>query len=269
MRKNWMVIPLLSLQLGAIEARWFRLWSARDWGDSRTLTVVGCHWRPVIPTLARIGSPGPGRFPYTHLGWVPLRTTDCDFGQNWKPGTGEIPLLSLWLGVIEAQWFWLQPELEARDRGDSPTLTVVGCHWGPVILTWARIGSLGPERFPYTHCSWAPLRPSDSDFSQNWKPRTREIPLLSLWLGTIEAQWFRFQPELEAQDWGDSPTLTGVGYHWSPVIQISARIGSPGQGRFPYSHCGWVPLRPSDSAFSQNWKPRIGEIPLLFSQCVF
>jgi hypothetical protein len=38
------------------------------------------------------------------------------------------------------------------------------------------------------HCSWAPLRPSDSDFSQNWKPGTGEIPLLSLWLGAIEAQ---------------------------------------------------------------------------------
>jgi hypothetical protein len=28
--------------------------------------------------------------------------------------------------------------------------------------------------------SWAPLRPSDSYFGQNWKPRTREIPLLFL-----------------------------------------------------------------------------------------
>jgi hypothetical protein len=28
------------------------------------------------------------------------------------------------------------------------------------------------------HCGWAPLRPSDSDFGQNWKPGTKEILLL-------------------------------------------------------------------------------------------
>jgi hypothetical protein len=55
-------------------------------------------------------------------------------------------------------------------------ITVVGCHWGPVILTSARIGSTGPERFPYSHCGWAPLRPSDSDFSHNWKHGTVVIP---------------------------------------------------------------------------------------------
>jgi hypothetical protein len=29
-------------------------------------------------------------------------------------------------------------------------------------------------------------------------------------------------------------------------------------------HCCWVPLRPSDSDFSQIWKPWTGESPLLF-----
>jgi hypothetical protein len=236
----------------------------------RSLILNGMHIAaverrhgPVIPTSARIGSLGLGRFPYSRCGWVPLRPSDSDFGQNWKPRTGEIPLISLWLGATEAQWFRLRPELEARDRGDSPTLTVVGCHWGPLIPTSARIGSPGPGRFPYSHCGWVPLRPSDSDFSQNWKPRTGEIPLLSLWLGATEAQWFRLRPELEAWDQGDSPTLTVVGCHWGPVIRTSARIGSPRPGRFPYSHCGWVPLRPSDSDFGQNWKPRTREIPLL------
>jgi hypothetical protein len=65
-------------------------------------------------------------------------------------------------------------------------LWIGGRHWGPVILTSARIGSPGPGRFPYSHCGWARLRPSDSDFSQNWKPGTREISLYSLWLGAIE-----------------------------------------------------------------------------------
>jgi hypothetical protein len=111
---------------------------------SLRLVVIG----PVILTSARIGSPGPGRFPYSHCGWVPLRPSDSDFAQNWKPGTGEIPILSMWLAVIDAQWFWLWPEVEARDRGDSRTLTVVGCHWGPVILTSARVGSPAPGRFP-------------------------------------------------------------------------------------------------------------------------
>jgi hypothetical protein len=148
--------------------------------------------------------------------WVPLRPSDSDLSQNWKPRTREILLLSLQLGAIEAQWFWLLPELEARarDQGDFPTLTAVGCHWGPVILTSARIGSPGPGRFPYSHCSWVPLRPSDSDFGQNWKPGTREIPLLSLQFGAIEAQWFRHRPELEARDRGDSPTL----FKWSQGV---------------------------------------------------
>jgi hypothetical protein len=57
----------------------------------------------VIPTSARIGSLGLGRFPYSHCDWVPLRPSDSDFGQNWQPGTGEIPLLLLRLGVIEVQ----------------------------------------------------------------------------------------------------------------------------------------------------------------------
>jgi hypothetical protein len=177
---------------------------------------------PLLPLLIE-------RYVY-HSGWVPLRPSDSDFSQNWKPGTGEIPLLSMWLGANEAQWFRLQPELEACDQGDSPTLTAVGCHRGPVIQTSARIGSLGPGRFLYSHCVWVPLRPSDSDFGQNWKPGTGEIPLLSLWLGVIEAHWFRLRPELEAQDRGDSTNLTVVGCHRAPVIQTSARIGIRGPG---------------------------------------
>jgi hypothetical protein len=200
------------------------------------IMVVGCHWGPVILTTARIVSLRPRRSPYSHCVWVPLRPSDSDFSQNWKPGTGEwYPLLSVWMGTIEAQWFRLQPEMEAQDQGVSPTLTAVGHHWGPVILTSARIGRPGPGRFHYSHCGWAPLRPSDSDFSQNWKPGTRQILLLSLWLGMTEAQWFWLQPELEARDRGDSPTLTLVGHDWGPVILTSARIGSPGPGRFPYS----------------------------------
>jgi hypothetical protein len=272
---HWGTVNLTSARIGSL-----------NWGDSPTLTVVGCHWGPVILTSARIGSPGPGRFPYSHCGCVPLKPSNSDFSQNWKPRAGEIPLLSLWLGAIEAQWIWLQPELETRDQGETHTLTAVGCHWGPVNLTsarigrpgrdpyshcgWvplnltsARIGSPGPGRLPYSHCGWVPLEPSDSDFSLNWKPRTGEIPLLSLWLGAIEAQWIWLQPELETRDQGETHTLTVVGCHWGPVILTSARIGSLGPGRFPYSHCSWVPLMPSDSDFSQNWKPGTGEIPLL------
>jgi hypothetical protein len=100
-------------------------------------------------------------------GCVSLRPSDYDFGQNWKPRTREIPLLSLQLGAIEAQWFWLWPKLEACDRGDSPT-----------------------------------LRPSDSDFGQNWKPGTIHTPFSLVisqssctcehveikWLGTTRTQ---------------------------------------------------------------------------------
>jgi hypothetical protein len=167
------------------------------------ITAIGRYWGPAIPTSARIWIPGPERFPH------PLRPSDSDFSQNWKPGTREIS------PPIEVQWFRLQPEFESQDRRDSPT------HWGSVIQTSARIGSPGQGRFPH------PLS-SDSDFSQNWKPRTEEIP------PPIEVQWFRLQPELEAQDRGDSPTLTGG---------------------------GWAPVRSSDSDFGQNWKPRTGEIP--------
>jgi hypothetical protein len=235
--------------------------------------VVGWHRRPVIWTSARIGSPGPGRFTYSHCGWVPLRPSDSGCGQNWKLGTGVIHLLSLWLGAIEAQWFWLQPELEARDRGDSSTLTVVGCHWGPVIL-W--LGAIEAQ--------WFWLRPE-------LEARDRgDSPTLT-WLGAIEAQWFWLQPELEVQDRGDSPTLTVVGCHWGPVILTSARIGSPGPGEIAQlsqwlgaidaqwfglwpeleardrgdspTITGWMALTPSDLDFGQNWKPGTGEIPLL------
>jgi hypothetical protein len=126
------------------------------------------HWGPVILTLARFGSPGPGRFPYSHCGWVPLRPSDSDFSQNWKPGTGEIPLLSLWLGAIE--------------------------HWGPVILTSARFGSPGPGKFPYSHCGWVSLRPSDSDFGQIWKPRTGEILLFEWSQGDFLGTWIKGNP---------------------------------------------------------------------------
>jgi hypothetical protein len=30
-------------------------------------------------------------------------------------------------------------------------------------------------------------------------------------------------------------------------------------------HCGWAPMRQSDPAFGQNWKPGTREFPLLFS----
>jgi hypothetical protein len=145
-------------------------------------TVVGCHWGPVILTSARIGSLGPGRFTYSRWGWALLRPSDSAFSQNWKPGTGETPLLSLWLGateaqwfwlrpeleawewgdsptltvdgclwkIYEAQWFWIRPELEAWEWGDSPTLTVDGCLWGPVILNSARIRTQGMGRFPHS-----------------------------------------------------------------------------------------------------------------------
>jgi hypothetical protein len=83
------------------------------------------------------------------------------------------------LGAIEAQWFPLPVRIGSPRPGRFHYLTVVGCHWGPVIPT----------------------------SSQNWKPETGEIPLLSLWLGAIEAQWF--------------PLPVG--------------IGSPGPGRFPYT----------------------------------
>jgi hypothetical protein len=191
-------IPLLSLQLGAIEAQWFGHQpesEAQDRGDSPTLTAVGRHWDPVILTLAKIGSLEPGRFLYSHK-----------VGCHWGP------------------WFWLRPGLEAWEQGDSPTLTVVGCHWSPVILTSARIGSPGLGRFPYSHCGWAPMRPSDSDFSQNWEPETGEIPLLSLWLGAIETQWFRLWLKLEAWNRGDSSTLTAVGAIEAQWLQLQPEL---------------------------------------------
>jgi hypothetical protein len=39
-----------------------------------------------------------------------------------------VRILSLLLDAIEAQWFRLRLELEARDVGDPPTHTVVGRH---------------------------------------------------------------------------------------------------------------------------------------------
>jgi hypothetical protein len=109
-----------------------------------------------------------------HCGWVPFRLRSEL--KAWD--RGDSPTLTV-VGCHLAQGFRLQPELEAWDRGNSPTLTVVGCHWGLVILTSARIGSPGPRRFPYSHCAWlGAIWPRDSDFGQNWKPGTGEIPIL-------------------------------------------------------------------------------------------
>jgi hypothetical protein len=74
------------------------------------------------------------------------------------------------------------------------------CGWvplRPVILTLARIGSPGPGRFPHSHCGSVPFRPSVRPQLEAW---TREIPLLSLWLGAIEARDSDFSHYLETQD---------------------------------------------------------------------
>jgi hypothetical protein len=155
------------------ETQWFRHQTeleSRDWWDSPTLTDVGCHWGPVIPisarigspglgrfpyshccwvpwgpaipTSARIGRPGPGKFPYSHCCWVPLRRSDSNTA---RIGTGEIPLLSLWLG---GHWGPVIPTLSGMwSQGDPPTLTAVGRHWGPVISTLARDREDSPTLF--------------------------------------------------------------------------------------------------------------------------
>jgi hypothetical protein len=168
------------------------------------ITAVGHDWGPVILTSARIGSPGPRRFPYSHCGWVPPRPSDSDFSQNWKPRTGEIPLLSLWLGATEAQWFWLQPGLEAWDRGDSP------------------------------HCGWVPLRPSDSDFSQNWSLGPGRFPSLTV-VVRLWGPLFPTSARIGSLGPGRFPSLTVVGHLWGPLFPTSARVGIPGPGRCPYS----------------------------------
>jgi hypothetical protein len=61
-------------------------------------------------------------------------------------------------------------------------ITAFGHHRGPVIRTSNRIGIQGPEISPYSYCGWAPSRPSNSDFDQNWNPGTENIPLLLLLL---------------------------------------------------------------------------------------
>jgi hypothetical protein len=154
----------------------------------------------VIRTSARIGSPGPGRFPYSHCSWVPLRPSDSDFSQNWKPGTREIS----------------------------------HCDWapfGPGIPTSAKIGSLGLGRFPYSHCGWAPL-PRDSDFGQNWTPGTREIPLLSLWLGAIWPRDSDF-----GQNWkpgtGEIPLLSLRLCAIWPMNSDFGQNWKPGTGEIP------------------------------------
>jgi hypothetical protein len=70
------------------------------------------------------------------------------------------------------------------------------------ITLWPSLWQQLPESCA---SGWVPPRPSDSKFDQNWKPRTREIPILSV-----------------------------VGCHRGPVIPTSTRIGSPGPGRFLY-----------------------------------
>jgi hypothetical protein len=170
------------------------------------ITVVGCHWGSVILTSTRIGS----------------------------PRTGEIPLLSLWLG----HWgpvILSSTRIGSPDRGDFPTLTMWLGHWGPVILTSTRIGSPDRGDFP-TLTVVGPLRPSDSDFDQDWKPRPERFPYSHCgW--AIEAQWFWLRPGLEAQT-GEISLLSLWLGHWGPVILSSTRIGSPERRDFP-THFQW------------------------------
>jgi hypothetical protein len=122
-------------------------------------------------------------------------------------------------------------------------ITVVRCHWGPVIprvrvedtsttafVHWAlcvslRLGAIEAqwfrgsglktllqlrlfiERYVY-HCGWMPLRPSDPE-GQGWRHvlYVRSLSVLC---------------------------ISVFGCHWGPVIQASVRIGTPGPGRFPY-----------------------------------
>jgi GTPase SAR1 family protein len=55
---------------------------------------------------------------------------------------------------------------------------------GEIVTTIPTIGTFLFHHSPIEHCPyhsvWAPLRPSDSDLGQNWKPRSREISLLYL-----------------------------------------------------------------------------------------
>jgi hypothetical protein len=124
----------------------------------------------------------------------PLSLMTEVLGQRWE-------VVSLVFAIRSVVWSRLLPV--------SSSAFAYHCSWIPLRLR-SELEAQGPGRFPYSHCSWAPLRSSDS----------ARIPLFSLWLGAIEAQWFWLKPELEAQ----------------------------GPGRFPYSHCSWAPLRSSDSA---------------------
>jgi hypothetical protein len=80
-----------------------------------------------------------------------------------------------------------------------------------LLLCLLRLGAIRPSGSNFDQ-NWKPgtgeipllslrlgaIRPSGSNFDQNWKPGTGEIPLLSLRLGAIEAQWFQLRPVLEA-----------------------------------------------------------------------
>jgi hypothetical protein len=133
--------------------------------------------------------------------------------------------------LSQASWFWLWPELEAQERGDSPGLLCLNeilhsliehcayqCGRVPLRPSDSDLGQNWKPRTRGIHCSWVPLRPSDSDFSQNWKRRTREIP---------------------------------QAYNVWKIFFIHS------------SHCGWVPLRlmHRDSEFARIWSPGLGKSP--------
>jgi hypothetical protein len=191
---HWFINIFLALGLGWLSWDCWRYfnWSGFSWG-------IFCSWELLVGN--KLFAPGISASNYVSPRFVILSKGGSCVHSHCAL------CVSLQLGAIEAQWFRLRPEME--DRGSSPTLTGVGCHWGPVISTSARIGSPGPGRFPYSHWGWVPLRPSDFDFGQKW--RTREVP----------------------------PTITGVGCHRGLVISTSARNGSPGPGRFPISLFEW------------------------------
>jgi hypothetical protein len=123
-----------------------------------------------------------------------------DLGHNWKPGTGEIPLLT----AIGGHWGPVIPTSATIGR-DSFTLTAVGRHWGPVI----------------------------------WIPTLARIGKYSFTLTAVGRHWGPVIPT-SARIGRDPSTLTAVGRHWIQTLSRIGSPGPgwfPYSFRMGYFRC--------------------------------
>jgi hypothetical protein len=135
-----------------------------------------------------------------HVFWMKRSTINTFF--NWKFFSREVLFWNF--EMVFKILLWIRP-LSAMH------ITVVRCHWGPVIQSLARIGSPGPERFPYsfrmiTRCFWARESHESTHHSAFHKP--------------VELLWWTCGDKVIGYDWDSNPGSLAERPHLTTDLHI-------------------------------------------------